>query len=282
MLVIGAQWYPADGDAARRQQRSRDALAQASGVLPVNLQFADEAETFAGTRLAAVLRRDSRDVTGRSGRRKPIVPDMIDALAAVAAVSGATWCALINADIEVTQAAVDRILGSVSMDGFAFSRLDIDPHTRAPLAVQIYGIDMIAVRVAWWRAHRHRFRAYIAGEACWDNVYAAILASHGAGDIISDAPGILHERHEHAGMTSGPFAEYNGYLAALDAPYFSRWVAYARRIEAMQASGAPLDHARVVREVFAAPPRWSAVHVLRQARARVRFASRRFASRWRQ
>ena len=40
------------------------------------------------------------------------------------------------------------------------------------------GQDMFVVSVQWWQRNRSRFRPYILGEACWDNVYTAVMMCH--------------------------------------------------------------------------------------------------------
>jgi len=275
MIVIGANFFPSAGDAGRRQDQARRALLTLTGVLPINLQFADVDWAPPAIRTLHVLQQDSRTVTGAEGKRKPIVSEMLDALAGVADEHGCRYVAYVNADIEVTQDAVDRI-DARGLDAYAFCRIDVDARSRARPAVQIYGTDLFAVDVRWWRRHRRRFRPYIAGEACWDNVYAAVACSHGRAEIVHDAPGIFHERHD-ADWTIGPFADYNGYLAALDAPYFSRWTVYVAHLKTRTAGGGPVDPAALVSDVFSGPPLTlggRAVHALRSLRARLRWARR--------
>src|SRR4029078_1275215 len=100
---------------------------------------------------------------------------------------------------------------------------------------------------------RGRFRPYIAGEPLWDNVYAAVMASHGRIEIVDVQPGIFHEQHAGA-WGSGLFAEYNGMLAALDAPYFSRWAHYVAGVEAARQAGGAPHPAGPRRGSFSAPP----------------------------
>jgi hypothetical protein len=247
-IAIGSQFFPAEGDAGRRQQRARAALLALDDVCRVNLQFADEDFRAAGFETRPVLVRDSRTVTGGEGRRKPIVSEMFDALAAAAREHGCRYFAYLNADIEVTPAAIDRVGGG--LDGYAFCRMDLDPATRAPAGVERSGLDMFAIDVDWWARERHRFRPYIAGEMCWDNVYAAIICAHGRGDIVDEAPGIFHERHLGA-WSEGLFAYYNGYLAALDARYFSQWTVYAAR---RAAAGTGADRGALIGGVFDGRP----------------------------
>jgi hypothetical protein len=269
MIAIGTQFYPAGPDGERRQARARAALLKLDGVVPVNLQFVDEDFRPDGFRTVPVLRQDSRTVTGAAGRRKPVVSEMFDALAGVARGNGCRYFAYLNADIEVTPAALEPILTG-ECDGYAFSRVDVDPATGAEIGVQIFGLDMFAVDAAWWARERRRFRPYIAGEMCWDNVYAAIICAHGRGDIINERPGIFHENHE-AAWSDGPFADHNGFLAALDAPYFSRWVQYATTLDEMRKTGTPVDRRDLVAARLADPrlsARDTAVHAARQLRAR--------------
>jgi hypothetical protein len=276
MITIGSCYYPAAGDAERRQQLSRASLiALGDGVHRVNLQFVDEAFRPAGFETLSVLQQDSRTVTGRGGARKPIVSEMFDALAAAAFAHGDRYFAYLNADIEVSAEAIRRI-DAAGRDAYAFCRVDLAPGTRAAQGVLLIGLDLFAVSVDWWRAERRRFRPYIAGEPFWDNVYAAVIGSHGRAAIVDDDPGIFHE--QHAGTWgSGPFAEYNGYLAALDAPYFSRWVHYVAGLQAGLAAGT-IDRMRLMREIFAPPvlgvadlPR----HAARVVRAWARYSFRR-------
>src|SRR4029079_17929891 len=90
-------------------------------------------------------------------------------------------------------------------------------------------------------------------------------------------PGIYHEQHP-ASWGGGLYAEYNGYLAALDAPYFSRWAHYVAALQAARAGARPLDRDRLRQQVFGRPllrgldrPRQMA----RDLRARLRYAWRR-------
>jgi hypothetical protein len=209
MIAIGTQFYPAEADSERRQARARAALLELDGVVPINLQFVDERFEPEGFRTLPVLRQDSRTVTGAAGARKPVVSEMFDALADAARTSGCRYFAYLNADIEVTPAALAPILAG-DRDGYAFSRTDVDGVTGAEIGVQIFGLDMFAIDAGWWARERRRFRPYIAGEACWDNVYAALICAHGRGDIINERPGIFHEHHP-AVWNDGPFAEHNGF-----------------------------------------------------------------------
>jgi len=276
MLTIGTRFYPASEDSERRQARAREALTALSGVHRVNLQCADETFRPDGFETRAVLRLDSQRVTGGGRVRKPIVSEMFDALAAAAAEHGDRYFAYLNADIEVAPLAVSRIVEG-GRDAYAFCRLDLAPVTREPRDVLLVGLDLFAADVAWWQRERHRFRAYIAGEALWDNVYAAVMASHGRTDIVDVDPGIAHEQHPVSWGT-GLFAEYNGYLAALDAPYFSRWTHYVAALQSARRSGTALDRDRLRQEIFSGPllrglgyPH----HFVRDVRARVRYAWRR-------
>ena len=271
MIAIGAQFYPATGDAERRQIRARAALLSLDGVIPVNLQFVDEDFQPDGFRTLRVLRSDSRTITGGEGARKPVVSEMFDALAGAARTAGCRYFAFLNNDIEVSQAAIDAILAG-NRDAYAFSRVDVDPATGAEAGIQIFGLDMFAIDAAWWDRERHRFRPYIAGEACWDNVYAALVCGYGNGVVINERPGIYHQRHP-AVWNDGPFARHNGFLAALDSPDFSRWARYATRLDASLKSGAPVDRERLAAELLSDPrlsARETVVHAGRKLRARLR------------
>ena len=281
MIAIGTRFYPAEAASERRQARARASLLALEGIVPVNLQFVDESYKPDGFRTLPVLRQDSRTVTGTAGgARKPLSSEMFDALADVARAEGCRYFAYLNADIEVTPAAIETVLNG-DRDGYAFSRMDVDPSTGAELGVEIFGLDMFAVDTAWWTRERRRFRPYIVGEGCWDDVYAAMICAHGRGEIVNERPGIFHERHP-ALWHDGPFAEHNGFLATLDAPYFSRWCHYATRIDESQKAGTPMDRRRLASETLG-DARLSAGqtvrHAARQLRARLfRYARLRGAA----
>jgi hypothetical protein len=270
-IAIGTRFYPAQPESARRQLRAQQAIRALADVCPINLQFADEGFAADGFEMRPVLRHDSRTVTGGAGLRKPIVSEMFDALADAAQTHGCRYFVYLNADIEVTAAALDYVRAG-GLDGCAFCRVDLEPVTRTEAGIERYGLDMYAIDTAWWARERHRFRPYIAGEACWDNVYAALLCAHGRADIVDREALIFHERHD-ASWGSGIFGHYNGYLAALDAAYFSQWTHFVAR---RQAASDPSGRQAVIADVFGPPSRspfayaWQAG---RSVRARWRYAA---------
>jgi hypothetical protein len=273
MIAIGSQFFPAAGDAGRRQDRARAALLSLDRVIPVNLQFLDQDFQPEGFRTLRVLQRDALTVTGAGGLRKPIVSDMFEALAGAARAARCRYFAYLNNDIEVSQAAVDIILAG-NRDGYAFSRVDVDPATGAEAGVQIFGLDMFAIDVAWWERERRRFRPYVAGEACWDNVYASLVCAYGNGVVVNERPGIHHQRHATL-WKDGPFARHNAYLAALDSPAFSRWARYATKLDEALRTGTPVDRDRLARELLSEgrlSMREAAIHAGRTVRARIRHA----------
>jgi hypothetical protein len=279
MMVIGARFYPSDEGGSARQARARAAILALRDVVPVNLQFTDETFAPEGFRTLPVLERDARIVTGASGARMPVVSEMLDRLADVACEHGSRYFMFLNADIQVTADAVAWIVEN-GRDAYAFSRADIDPASGTFAGMMILGIDAVAFDLSWWTRHRHRFRPYVSGP-CWDNVYASIMCTHGNGQIISDRRLVYHEQHPSTWRPEGPYAEYNGFLAALDAPYFSRWVDYINRLQDAAAAGRPVDCDAVAREVFSGPlltPAGYARHVARRVRAHLRYACQRRTS----
>jgi hypothetical protein len=275
MITIGTRYYAAAAESERRQLLSRQSLLALPNVHRINLQFADEAFTPDGFETRPVLAQDSMTVTGRGRVRKPIVSEMFGALADVAAARGDRYFIYLNADIEVSAAALGRVEAG-ERDAYAFCRMDLLPGSRAEQGVVLIGLDMFAVSVDWWRREWRRFRPYIAGESLWDNVYGAIACVHGRAEIVDADPGIFHEQHA-AGWGGGPYADYNGYLAALDAPYFSRWVDYVAGLQAGRAAGT-FDRDRLARATFAPPPiRVSQYprHAARSLRAWTRYSLKR-------
>jgi hypothetical protein len=280
MIVVGTQFYDARGEAAVRQQRARAALLALDRVVRVNVQFVGDDHIVDGFRAVPLLRQDSRTVTHGAGVPKPIASEMFDVLATVARETGSRYFAYLNADVEVAPEAIEYIHAG-DRTAYAFCRVDVDPTTQQRLGIQPYGADMFAIDVDWWTRERRRFRPYITGEMCWDNVYAALICCHGSGDIVNHREVLFHQRHASRWDERSPFAEYNGYLAALDAPYFSRWVRYVELLK-QHAGTRGVDHDRLIREAFAAQPisaAEAAVNAARQLRARVQYFIRRRAAR---
>jgi hypothetical protein len=270
-LLLGVSLYAAVGVAGGRQARALDALRRLTRAELVNVQWRDGAFAVPGIRTLAVLERSST-VTGRPGPLKPLVPEILDALAAEAGAHGLEHVCLANADIAVTQPAVDLILDGGS-EGCAFSRLDVDGLSGRPLGVQVHGIDAFAVTCSWWRANRARFRDYVLGEPTWDNVFSAILLSHASARIENREGLIRHERHDSAWRES-PYAQYTRLLAARDAWYFSRWCEYLDRLMRQRAAGAAQgEEAAIARQVFSRRPTLfqRAVQATRSAKALVRY-----------
>src|SRR5881409_3742644 len=118
----------------RRQQAAIDAVTSLAGVTPINLQRRDEVCERAEMETVAVLRHDSRSVLGLPVRRKPIVRELFDALADVAAARGCRSFAFYNADIVISQAAVDTIAHG-GKQTYAFSRMDVDAESRRDLGL---------------------------------------------------------------------------------------------------------------------------------------------------
>ena len=247
-MLIGLNLFNGDARAMRRQSAACDALLEIEGVVPLNIQFSDGHDSCSDPRLASlpVLARDSRQVTGSNRRRKPIASEMFDALAAAAHARSLQYFAYINSDIVVTPALVERVQRSAN-DAYVVSRCDVGE--RAPNRMITAGQDMFVVSVAWWQRNRSRFRPYILGEACWDNVYTAVMMCHADSVLLNREPLILHERHAAMWRDSTPEARYNGMLAALDARYFDLWSKYWHRLEAMRTATLQ-DEEQLARDLF--------------------------------
>lgn len=173
---------------------------------------------------------------------------MLDALAAEASHRGCSTIALVNGDISVRQAAIDR-LGALGLPAIAISRLDVGEGL--PDAMLLRGVDMIVFDVEFWRRERRRFRPYILGEALWDNVYASIVVCHG-GLLVNREPLITHERHQAGG--DSPFTQYGHLLATRDRTYFSRWCAYVAHAEQLRARGGTVDEEYALQRAIFRPP----------------------------
>ena len=278
-ILLGVNAFPARGEGGRRQAEALATWRTLDGARLANLQWDDDVYELEGFETHPVLRSDSRTVTGRPGRRLPVLNEAFDRLASLAERQGNRWFGYANSDISITQAAVDRIL-SADREGYAFGRMDFDRDTRADLEMMTAGIDLFAFQVDWWRANRKRFRAYIGGETIWDNVYVAILLAHADAVLLNRDPLIRHEHHPPSDWNNSPFAGYLNYLAALDRPYFSLWADYFHRLTEMRKrAGGPADEAEELemqREVFhrRASPLGKAVQAARVLKATARWYTR--------
>jgi hypothetical protein len=247
-IALGTQLYEGGADAGRRQQRAVDALVRIRGVTGLNLQWIDEVHEHPALETVAVLRQDSRTITGLPVRRKPIMPELFDALADAASFRACRYFGFFNADIVVTQAAIDAIERE-GKETYGFSRMDFD-ETGRDLGLMPDGLDMFVFTVDWWRRERRRFRAYVLAEWFYDPVFGAILMCHGDGLILNRNGEIRHEAHPQA-PSQGPMSRYNGYLAALDSRYFSLWARYRHRLDEARAQGASdADERAIQRDVF--------------------------------
>jgi hypothetical protein len=268
-LLIGTSTSDRAGDTARREAAATASLAAVSGAVAVNLRFVDDQPSAGTLEPLAALTLDAPGVTGREGPRKPIVSEMFDVLALEASRRGCARIALVNGDISVHQRAVDLLIAR-AVPAMAISRLDVGGGL--PDAMLLRGVDLVAFDVAFWRAERKRFRAYILGEALWDNVYASIVVCHG-GVLVNREPVITHERHPAGGLNS-PFAAYSHRLATRDGRYFSRWCAYVAHAEHLRASGGtPEEEYALQRTIFTPPGRTALVKdAARAALWRIRHA----------
>ena len=230
-ILLGTSVSGGAGAAAREApaQASLAALHASGTAACVNVVFRDEAgRASSALEELSALRHDARLASGADGPRKPIVSEMLDALASEAARRGIPRIGLVNGDIVVSSAAVDYAVRTPRR-ALAVARTDIGGGDSASLLR--HGIDMFTFDAAFWRRERRRFRAYVLGEPVWDNVYAAVVACHG-GAIVNREGLILHTRHP-SGASGSPYARYVQLLAARDSSYFSLWCQYVARVEAI-------------------------------------------------
>jgi hypothetical protein len=220
-------------------QRALDAWTQLPGVRLINLQFADDPApaTHPAFELRAVLRHDSRTVTGVHGPRKPIMRELLDHLVQIADAEQCAYAGFSNADILVSPAAIARVT-SGQRDAVIFSRMGLDPLTAAPVGEFLSGQDTLFIRPAAFRALRRRLRPYVVGEMPWDVIYTSILLSHCDAELVNRGGECLHVDHETIWVDS-PFAPHAWRLAHMDWTYFARWYAYYNPAKAMRDAGRP-------------------------------------------
>jgi hypothetical protein len=239
-------------DTGRREsaaQAALDSIARSGDAACVNVTFVDVAESPGVLPTLRVLTQDAPSLAGVEGRRKPIVSELIDVLAAEAERRGIPRVGLINGDIVILPEALarDRETGAPAA---AFARTDIGGGE--PESSLLYGLDMFTFDVSFWKHERHRFRPYVFGDALWDNVYGALVASHG-GTVFTRERLILHERHPPAWHES-PFAGYIHLLAARDSSYFSAWCAFVDRASVLRAAGGTIEEERALQREMFHPP----------------------------
>jgi hypothetical protein len=240
------------GETARREaaaQASLAALTRRRDVECVNLAFLDDPPAAGLLPERHALNLDAPGVSGVSGARKPLLTEMLDVLAAEAARRGIGRIGIVNGDIVVTPAAIDRVV-DIGGPAVAFSRTDVGEG--APEALMLYGVDMFVFDLGFWQRERGRFRPYLLGEAVWDNVYASLVVCRG-GALLNRERLILHERHPSATRNS-PFEPYVHLLAARDRSYFTLWCNYIARAEALRArDGSVAEEYALQRAVFHTP-----------------------------
>jgi hypothetical protein len=277
-MLVGLHAYSAAS--MRRQQAAVEALSTLGGVEGLNVQFLKAPWTsLPGIETLPALAVDSIAVAGPGRRPKPLTRELFDVLARIAEVRGHRYFAYINSDIVVLPAAVEAI-DRDRLDTYAISRHDVDDirHHGSDGTPLTSGVDMFVMDLAWWERHRRRFRPYVIGDACWDNVYTALMMCHSNGVILNRDRLVLHERHQAVWNDTTATARYNGFLAALDARYFSLWCEYWNQLERGRADGASAADEEALRErvfLWRRSPAAALRQSVRSVRARLRFRSQR-------
>jgi len=249
-VLLGTHTWAASADAARRNAHGIASLHALRDVDIVNVQFRDRPHEYPGLETAAVMPNDSNVITRRKGPRKPIMFELFDALAREASARAIPYFCFTNTDILVSQPAIDWI-HQAGKDAYIFSRRNFDGTTGAPLTIEFAGYDVYAIRPSWWFRHRHRFRAYIAGEGIWDEVYTTIVMCHADAAIENRLSLVRHEAHPMVPVPSKEFGRYIQMLAAFDAGYFSVWCQYYVGVTALREAGAGLEEEEAfARQVF--------------------------------
>lgn len=237
-VVLGTHVYPARGEAAARMGRALDSWA-ALPVRLVNLQFAGDPSpaTHPAFETRAVLRQDSRSVSGVDGPRKPTLRELLDRLADAAGEYGCDYAGFSNADIIVSPSAIARVAAS-GRDAVIFSRMGVDPVSGAAAGEFLSGQDTLFVRPAVYRALRPRLRPYIVGEMPWDVIYTSVLLTHCDAELVNRGDDCRHVDHDAIWVDS-PFAPYSWRLAHMDWTYFARWYRYYHPAKALREAGRP-------------------------------------------
>jgi len=238
-MILGTHIYPATGAAADRMRRALDSWAALPGVRLINLQFAGDPApaTHPAFETLAVLRQDSRTVSGVDGPRKPIVRELLECLVERAAAAGAPYAGFSNADIIITPPAIEKV-ASGSHDAVIFSRMGLDPATGAPVGEYLSGQDTLFVTPAAFARLRPRLRPYVVGEMPWDIVYTSIFLTHARTALVNRGNDCRHVDHDIVWLDS-PFAPHAWRLTYMDWAYYARWFRYYYPALRLRAAGAP-------------------------------------------
>jgi len=252
-VILGTHIYPASGAAAERMQRALDTWTVLPGVRLINLQFADETSpaVHPAFETRAILRHDSRGITGAAGPRKPIVRELLDHLVEAAVESGDAYAGFSNADILISPAAISRV-ASAEHDAVIFSRMDIDGATGRSLGEFFSGQDTLFMTPEVYRAIRPRLRAYVIGEMPWDVIYTSILLTHARARLINRGDDCRHVVHETIWVDS-PFAAHAWRLAHRDWTYFARWYRYYNPAKALREAGGSAHEEDALRDRIFSP-----------------------------
>jgi hypothetical protein len=246
-VILGTHIYPASGGAAGRMQRALDTWTTLPGVRLINLQFADDPSpaVHPAFETRAILRHDSRSVTGVSGPRKPIVRELLDHLVDAAVKSGDAYAGFSNADILISASAISRV-ASGAHDAVVFSRMDVDGATGAPLGEFLSGQDTLFITPEAYRTIRPRLGPYVVGEMPWDVIYTSILLTHARTRLINRGDDCRHVFHETIWVDS-PFAAHAWRLAHRDWTYFARWYRYYNPAKALREAGGSMEEEDALR-----------------------------------
>jgi hypothetical protein len=250
-IVLGTHPYPASGGAADRMWRAVEIWTRLPGVHLVNLQFADEPSPVVhdAFETRSVLRHDSRPITGTNGPRRPIVRELLDCLVDAAREKDCAYAGFSNADIRISDRAVSRVMNG-GYEAIAFSRMDIDATTGAPLGEFLSGQDTLFVRPEAYLQIRQRLRPYIVGEMPWDVIYTSILLTHLRAELVNRGDDCQHVSHDAIWVDS-PFAQHGWRLAHMDWTYFARWYRYYEEAKRLRAAGGPATEEDALRrDVF--------------------------------
>jgi hypothetical protein len=275
-VLVGLNLYQGSAASMRRQELAVRALSKLPGVEILNVQFQRAPwATLPGIEMKTALTTSSITVAGPGGHAKPMTREFFDVLCRTAAERGHDYFAYINSDIVVLPAAMDEVV-RLRRETYTVSRHDVDNLDGDPASgtAVTSGLDMFVVSVDWWGRNCHRFRPYVVGDSCWDNVYAAVMMCHSNGVILNRDPLILHERHPVVWNDATPTARYNGFVAALDARYLSIWCQYWERLKVMRDQGASATDERALQvDMFLWRPSAAeaAKQTVRSIRARLRY-----------
>lgn len=168
MIHLVVNWAPLTGDRATRQQaawNSIEKLIEANHDFDATTAVCPGDSTAGAPRFSGILPRK----IGRRGL--PYIRDLLDHAGRCAQPED--WIGLVNSDVILTQAAIDRIRSSTAT--FAMVNVTDIEESGRPIRFRPKrggSIDGVFLKLSDWDAVRGRLPEMVLGSGAWDTAFA--------------------------------------------------------------------------------------------------------------